>query len=698
MGTANHSYPPSQGPYRAPRLAAPSPPRPRWPAALAVTALVAGAAAVALVPRRRAPPRPAVPGDAGTFGAPVLHASRLIGDSFACALTRVRGGRSQVVCDAARTVTARGETREVPRAWYTDELTAVFPASDRRDRTAWGTWNSEALHHRAGVIATGRRRDGQWLSFRNDDATGQAVDLPSLGARGALVELRYAAETMHGGNCGMDWRPASSWVARAADGALLALPDEYGGAHLEWRTVLERHADVRAVALDGLAYCAIARGSEVLCGWLPWTDELETLAPVRASILAQPGLVEVALRDGVVCARGGAGVRCQTAFRRPAREVAVRAPGFEGAATAMAFGVSDLCIADARGRWWCDETSDRGGSPPPRFVFDDGRDLDRARSLAHASALDGAVEVAFADTTGCARWPSGAVRCWGQRARGRHVWVREAATEITSLRGATSLDVDGGTVCAVRDGHLWCAGSEVRSPEGWRRPSPVEVRLPWVARAVALDGGVACVAGEGVWCGGVTTADVSPHPRAVRFPARGAVRSFRRFAHGLCAVTERGEAWCRSQRAPEVDFVRVNALEGGERLVEQNEAVCAIRAGVIVGCHSDLDWRELPPSGSRHTPDVQTFPTGVPAALGEVVESAGFGGCVRGATGRVACPTATAYEIVPGVERARVVRGRREFGCALTEAGAVLCWGSNEAGLLTADEAARGPRLIPLAR
>jgi hypothetical protein len=75
-------------------------------------------------------------------------------------------------------------------------------------------------------------------------------------------------------------------------------------------------------------------------------------------------------------------------------------------------------------------------------------------------------------------------------------------------------------------------------------------------------------------------------------------------------------------------------------------------------------------------------------------------GCALGATGRVACPRAFggSYAVVAGVERARSVSGNGVFGCALTDDACALCWGANLDGILTADAAARRPRLFPFIR
>lgn len=705
MGTP-HDVSPSvaPSPYRAPRLAPPPrPPRPRWPVALAVGALIAGAAVVAVASRRRTPPpRPAVPGDGGTFGAPVLHASRLVGETFPCALTRVRGGRSQVVCGAARLVTVRGETRSVPRAWYTDPLTALLPASDRRGDSDNSLDQRWAPGTSADVIATGRRTDGTWVSFHNGHAAATPVELPSLGSRGALVELRYAASIVHWGWCGNARGPAAAWVGRAADGSLVALPIRREGEPLVWRSVLGREADVRALALDGLSYCAVSGGRDVLCGRIPASAESELRPPRRATLLAQPRIAEVALRNGIACSRGAAGIRCEHWETDPPRALEVRAPGFAGEVAAMALGERDLCIADAGHRWWCEGGPGRDDPPPPRHWYE--IDTLRPVVLAHAPALDVAGEVAFHRDDGCARWPTGTVRCWGRAARGRHVWARAGATEVASLRGATAIDVGDEGACAVVGGRVRCVGRLASLVPGARPDAvPFELPLPWPVRAVSLDGATVCAAGDGLWCGRAEVPEGGMPPTELSFAGRGAVRSVRSNGVALCATTEAGEAWCHSARVFDARFSRAPALDAAEAFVAHHDGLCAVRAGRIAGCFPDDPWANYPPPGARYDP-AGRYDAAVPPALGAIVEGDGQSACVLGATGRVACPVTdyavnqTTLELVPGVERARLVRGSAHFGCALTVDGAVRCWGSNATGLLTAAEVARTPALVPLAR
>ncbi|MFO0606797.1 MAG: hypothetical protein U0324_26735 [Polyangiales bacterium] len=688
-------------PYRAPRLAAPpSPPRPRWPIALAVTALVAVAASVAVAPRRRAPPpRPAVPGDSGTFDAPVLHASRLVGETFPCALTRVRGGRSQVVCGAARLVTVRGETRGAPRAWYTDPLTALLPASDHRGDELESYDARWAPGAAADVIATGRRADGTWVSFRNNRAAAEPVELPSLGSRGALVELRYAAAIAQWGWCANARGPAAAWVGRAADGSLVALPIEGDGAQLVWRSVLGREADVRAVALEGLTYCAVSGGREVLCGWIPKSAGEEPRAPWRATLLAQLRVDEIALRGRVACARGAAGVRCERWGSEQPRAIEVRAPGLGGEVAAMALGERDLCLADAKHRWWCEGGLDRDDPPPVRALYD-ATEV-RPFVLAHASTLDGAVEVAHVGDGGCARWPSGGVRCWGRVARGRHVWAREGASEVASLRGATAIDVGDESVCALVDARLRCAGRTRASLRGERSGAvPFDIRLPGPARVFGFGGSLVCAGGDGLWCGWAVPPEGPTPASLLPLPSGSAIRSVRVTGLAACVATAAGEAWCASLGYDARGFHRVPALDGAEDFVSRESVLWGMRAGHVLGHFPSDSWRGLPP-GSPYEPVGRD---GVPPELGAITEGDDESACVLGATGRVACPvpddahSRTSLVLVPGVERARLVRGTEHFGCALTQDGAVLCWGSNATGLLTAAEVARTPPLVPLAR
>lgn len=684
--------PTDRGPYRTPLGLADTPPAARRaPWVVALVALTLGALHTARVaPPPTAPRIP--PGDAVAFGAPVLHASALVGHTLACALTRLQGGRQQLVCEGARTVTVRGETRAVPQAWPADDIVRVVPASDRTG----GQRRHEPHDPRAfpDVVATGLRRDGRWVSFDRDAAEPRVIDLPSAGARGAVVELQFVAEIVHWGRCGSDWGEASAWVARTADGSLLWMNGARDPA--VWRSILGAEARVAAVAIDGFHYCATSRAGEVRCGAFPRSALEEVVAPHLLESLTDRTVEEVSLRATLVCTRSPtAGVRCD--HLPGASAVTARTRGLQGPVAAMALGRSDLCVADAHHAWWCAHGPLRDD---PRAWW---RDEVTSLVLEPAPALIGARDVTLTDEGGCARWSQGQILCWGRAARGGSVRSRAQATEIAALRGATALEVKGGRPYALVGGNVRAMRTPFHDPELGRGVGWFDDPLREPAHAMSLSGYWGCVAGAGVRCWRVD--DDTLASSGFDLPlgaARGAVRALVTHEDVGCVRTDGGEVWCWSHRSPHPNaLLRASALEGGEALVGYDRAVCSVRGGRFVGCYPADPSNPSPAPGSLWLPE-KDLTHKFPAALGALVsvDMEVLDGCALGATGRVACPSAFggSYEVVAGVERARSVSGNRDLGCALTDDARALCWGTNVDGFLTAEEAARRPRLFPFIR
>lgn len=485
---------------------------------------------------------------------------------------------------------------------------------------------------------------------------------------------------------------------------------EYDGA---------RAVDVASGATD---VCALLEGGVVRCravveddgrGNVRFRDE-----PVGLRSLAMPDAEQVAVGGSVVCARGRAGaVRCVQGATIPMTDDPLPLRGSLPRARELAVSRDDLCAIGWDGWLRC-------ANGPSRDPVRDGL----VGPVELVPSLGGVLEVALGDDAGCARRHDGGVACWGPLARGGWVVHRDTPVPMEGLDAATALVATRGQVCALQRGEVLCWGER-------HAPRPRRVALPGAVTSIAGGTGAVCATtGRGApWCWGGDA-----RPREV---SRGgaSLRSVAAAGDRFCGLDAEGRAWCF--HASERDgLVRVPWFDGLRRIVGQWADTCALRDGAPPSCVGlsaahrlaswDIGegrWRALErdhvepliectsrPNGGLHCesfdrPYLRTLPWGELGGEARAIEGTLQRACALGVNGRVACThlgsdamvealgeRGRPPAVVPGLDDAVELAVSGGLACARRAGGGVVCWGDNASGALTAAEAGRSPRLVPL--
>ena len=704
-------------PYRTPIALHPGRPPtrpPPWRAALLLSALVAGA--VSSPKASTCHP----PGDDPAPGAAVEHGRLLAGGAMPCALTAMHDGTHQVVCAEVDEVTEGIDRRRVSHAWRSPALAQLASCGD------------------GDTVALGLTADGRVVGFARGGAEASPWTLPPLAAHGPITAL----------SCDNTLASGMALFAVTRDGAVLRLGrwDHDAVSRRAWVETFP--ADARGTHLTprlGDSPCAV-RSDGV---WCPPFDTVGDRAPSDLA-LAGASWVEAVGASTWLCARDRAGrVECahleqtedhaRLVWRPAALEGGPRRVG------AIAGSMDDLCVRGSASRWWC---ATGPSQDPPRLLGD-------ARLAVHPEPLlDGAVEVVLHAGSGCARWPDGAVRCWGRHLRGGSFATR-GPVEIPAARDASAVSVEGAGACAIQRGELWCWGVL-----GSARPR--RVALPGDAQT--LDAPYVAV-GATVYLiheGGHATPLLNP---------RGEGAAVVSIAHGwnlLCARRADGRVTCwhaeedgDDEESAAVRHVpeRVAALEGYARFEAKNSRMCAWNPGRAGRCwghevvappraFASVRWRvwDVPahqldaptrrdgrcavyPNGRRDCYEGDTLADllGVTAPDWALDPEGDFAQLRRHDDARcdllpdrhVACridhdvasgrgPYRIAYwRVMPGLRDVRAVSATPRYdplgygdwlGCALREDGRVFCWGTNVDEVLTVGDADRAPPLVPLRR
>lgn len=270
------------------------------------------------------------------------------------------------------------------------------------------------------------------------------------------------------------------------------------------------------------------------------------------------------------------------------------------------------------------------------------------------AALEGSVELAMGDGEGCAVTKAGTVRCWGSL-HGDEKRFLEKSLEpprvIDGIDDVIEVATGDGMACARRrDRSLWCWGFQDLK----------------VGDAVYVD---------------VPTKRLDD------------VESFALAERSLCALLGSGKLRClgpvaseKSTLAAEFDpltrTARPTALSG-------NGTTFCVAAGGKVGCTGQNQRRPVPVDGFgavksfARVPspslilrkDYGPPPSGPLCAVGEASEVLCAGDNTQGELGNGSYQSSERAVRVVGIDRARVVAVALHEACAVTEAGALLCWG-----------------------
>lgn len=686
-----------KSPYRRTRLLG-EPTAPRWRRGLVLGVFVAGLAVGVGLSRVNRPQRltaraPTPEGDRLAPGSPVEHAEALVGvGGSVCAVTRNERGTREVLCFPGPPVARRDDLVAAPR---------VFTVPDVRRVTSGG-------------VALDRR--GRFYELRREGAP-EPLDLPRDPGHGSPRDViagthwsGYALVALTDTGAVRQLTRAQRWQDISVEGPYRA------------RVLGSSEYHVCANLLDGRVrcwerYCERERGDGIDVPFLALPEVEEIVATPIAS---QGSLISLA------CSRNTQGaVACATLIQSP-RAWAGAYPfvlrGEIGPARQVAVGSHDICVIERSGQVDCAW----GPEHDPTDILDG-----RGATLRHVPTLDGAAEIALARGLGCARWPEGRVRCWGPFVRSGAVIERTRPAPIPDLDHVDQLLASEDGWCALQRGVLVCRDVSIRENDHQstvRRPRTVEMDGPITSAAFSRrdlcatleDGSVAC-----------------EHGGRLVTPPGGRYRSIAAAGDRLCVLDERSQAWCTTaDHNPEDAFHRVPAFDGYEQLHNFGGHQCAWRRGAPLRC---VRWRyaientprQSPFEGARDVvgvlngcvllrnaavrcpPGVSVSAPALPRAIldalgGSLRVGTGFRSYFHaiGVNGRVALARDVSNgrggfsretALIPGLADAQEVTEWSPT-CARRGDRRVLCWGQNLGNTLTAVEADRSPRLVPLRR
>ncbi len=299
------------------------------------------------------------------------------------------------------------------------------------------------------------------------------LDLPPDDANGRPVQI---VPHVHGAGYPL--------VARMTSGAIRFLTRDR-----RWRDIAESPTRARSIAAHRSLLCAILSEGGVHC-WERSSmvslemgiDEGVRHAGIDVPSLALPVVEEFSLAPNeyehggpqLLCARSARGaVACAAVSPSDVALVGawlisqpVPLQGNVPPARLVAVGAYDVCVIGRDDRVWCAWGPEH--DPPSRL---DGSPL----AFRRVPMLDGVAEIALARGPGCARWPSGTVRCWGPVARGGAVIERWTPVAMSDIDRAERLVAGGDAWCALQRGVLVC---RVAYGSDWYEHR-AEVSRPW---------------------------------------------------------------------------------------------------------------------------------------------------------------------------------------------------------------------------
>jgi len=396
----------------------------------------------------------------------------------------------------------------------------------------------------------------------------------------------------------------------------------------------------------------------------------------------------------------------------------IQVPGLPGAMTAIAAGMAHTCAAAASGGVWC------WGLVGSEAQLGRSVGLDNSVALPVAGLSFGVKALAAGDLHTCALTSIGLTLCWGWNGVGQlgdgTTDTRPAPTVVKEMgTRATAIAAGGDSTCAVvRGGAVECWGAgPLLGNQHYQNPVSTPVSgLTAGVRAVSVSDDFACAVMDvgdvrcwgtnydGVLGDGTTASRYVPSlASTVGAPVTGIGAGM----YHACAVLSGGglKCWGRNTWAQlgtgslstrSVEPVRVVGIGTGAKdvaVTSSTSYTCGVSVAGAILCWGDFyvgSGRSTALAGG--TPSVQSGITSGAVALSEHGQST----CARMLDGSVKCGTpgstwavpsgldhdvidvATAYGMLQGGKYP--IAGSRT--CAVTGAGAALCWGWNYGGML----------------
>ena len=332
-----------------------------------------------------------------------------------------------------------------------------------------------------------------------------------------------------------------------------------------------------------------------------------------------------------------------------------------------------------------------------------GDNVPSALPKAMSGAMNDAIALAAGDAHTCALTKSGGVKCWGRGNEGQIAAMDKSdATsprDVAELKSGVSMIAAGsGFSCAIHHGVAKCWGDNRSKQVGYETPGALESTVPMpvsglTERVTFIGAGPAsscAVTAEGkakCWGGalGLVPAEVKADGALFTTVTVG--------GESACGLTTAGAVMCWEIERTMTASARaglesgVYALSGGETFW------CALLSSGTVKCWGANERGQL---------GVGNFMASATGSALEASDATAIDGghshaCVQLASGKIKCWGWNAYgqlglgtsvcQSVPA-ELSKVNGGATEVaistthGCAITNAGAVECWGRNESGQL----------------
>jgi len=503
---------------------------------------------------------------------------------------------------------------------------------------------------------------------------------------------------------------------------------------------------VVAVAAGFGHTCALTSGGAVWCWGENYNGQLgdgtttSRFTPVAVSGLGSD-IVAVSAGGYHTCAlTSGGAVWCWGAngdgqlgdSTTTPRTTPVEASGVGVAVGSIDAGSSHTCAVTAPGAVWCWGRNGYG-------QLGDGTTTTRLTPVAVSGLGSSAAAVSAGDYFTCATTNAGTSLCWGANAYGKlgDGTTTDRWTPVTvGMQGSGVVSVSAGTshACAVTSvGAVWCWGDNTYGTVGDGtssfRTTPVGVigfgsGVAAVAAgdyhtcAITSAGGVLCWGANSYGQLGDGTTTYRLAPVAVSGLASDVVAASAGYRH-TCVVTSAGAVWCWGRNdygqlgdgttTDRTTPVAVSGLESGVVAIATGTShSCASTSAGAVRCWGSNSGGQL---GDGTTTNRPTPVTVSGLGSGAVAVTAGDGhSCALTSGGAVSCwgwnfygqlgdgtTTQRATPVtVTGLESGVVgVDAGGGSTCAVTNAGAALCWGGNSYGQL--GDGSTTNRLTPVA-